>query len=123
VFFLGTLVLSSSFVQDQVADFPCECEYYAYAADVKDMEFVCLLICDLSVLGIDLPNIPTLLVDCAPAFAVANGHSTRSRSSRTKYTDVKVWLCRNYVSWKEIQLAYVPTAQQIADFFHRAAWA
>jgi hypothetical protein len=86
------------------------------------MEFVCLLICDLRALGIDLPNIPTLLVDCAPAFAVANGHSTRSRSSKTKYTDVKVWLRRNYVSWKEIQLAYVPTAL-LGDFFHQAAWA
>ena len=37
VFFLGTLVLSCSFVQDQVADSSCECEYNAYSAGVKDM--------------------------------------------------------------------------------------
>jgi hypothetical protein len=114
VFFLGTLVLSRSFVQDQVADSSCECEYYAYSAGVKDMEYVRLLIRDLSALGIDLPVIPTLLVDCAPAIAVANGASTRSR---TKHIDFKVWLCRDYVSRKVIQLTYVPTAQQIADFF------
>ena len=47
VFFLGTLVLSRSFVQDQVADSSCECEYYAYSAGVKDMEYVRLLIRDL----------------------------------------------------------------------------
>jgi hypothetical protein len=68
---LGTLVLSSSFVQDQVADSSCECEYYAYSAGVNDMEYVRLLIRDLSAIGIDLPVIPTLLVDCAPAIAVA----------------------------------------------------
>jgi hypothetical protein len=110
VFFLGTLVLSCSFVQDQVVDSSCECEYYAYSAGVKDMEYVR----DLSALGIDLPVIPTLLVDCAPAIAVANGASTRSR---TKHIDFKVWFCRDYVSRKVIQLTYVPTAQQIADFF------
>jgi hypothetical protein len=114
VFFLGHLVLSRSFVQDQVADSSCECKYYAYATGVKDMEYVRLLIRDLSALGIDLPVIPTLLVDCAPAIAVANGASTRSR---TRHIDFKVWLCRDYVSRKIIQLTYVPTAQQIADFF------
>jgi hypothetical protein len=114
VFFLGHLVLSSSFVQDQVADSSCECKYYAYATGVKDMEYVRLLIRDLSALGIDLPVIPTLLVDCAPAIAVANGASTRSR---TRHNDFKVWLCPDYVSRKVIQLTYVPTAQQIADFF------
>jgi hypothetical protein len=53
-----------SFVQEhwQVADSSCECEYYAYSAGVKDMEYVCLLIRDLSALGIDLPDIPTLLI-------------------------------------------------------------
>jgi hypothetical protein len=76
VFFLGTLVLSRSFVQDQVADSSCECEHYAYSAGVKDMEYVRLLIRYLNELGIDLPVIPTLLVDCAPAIAVANGAST-----------------------------------------------
>jgi hypothetical protein len=89
VFFLGTLVLSRSFVQDQVADSSCECEYYAYSAGVK-VEYVRLLTRDLSVLGIDLPDIPTFLIDCAPAIAVANGASTRSR---TKHIDFKVWLC------------------------------
>jgi hypothetical protein len=78
------------------------------------MEYVSLLIRDLSALGIHLPVIPTLLVDCAPAIAVANGASTRSR---TRHIDFKVWLCRDYVSQKVIQLTYVPTAQQIADFF------
>ena len=55
-------------------------KYYAYATGVKDMEYVRLLIRDLSALGIDLPVIPTLLVDCAPAIAVANGASTKSRT-------------------------------------------
>jgi hypothetical protein len=109
-----TLVLSRSFVQDQVADSSCECEYYAYSAGVKDMESVCLLIRDLCALGVDLPEIPTLFVDCEPAIAAANGASTRSR---TKHIDFKVWLCRDYVGRKVVQLTYVPTAQQIEDFF------
>ena len=114
VFFLGTLVLSRSFVQDQVADSSCECEYYAYSAGVKDMESVRLLIRDLCPFGVDLPEIPTLFVDCEPVIAVANGASTRSC---TKHIDFKVWLCRDYVGRKVVQLTYVPTAMQIADFF------
>ena len=45
---------------------------------------------------------------------MANGASTRSR---TRHNDFKVWLCPDYVSRKVIQFTYVPTAQQIADFF------
>jgi hypothetical protein len=71
VFFLGTLVLSRSFVQDQVADSSCECEYYAYSTGVKDMEYVRLLIRDLAGLSLGLPAIPTMYVDCEPAIAVA----------------------------------------------------
>ena len=83
-------------------------------AGVKDMESIRLLIRDLSALGIDLPETPTLFVDCEPAIAVANGASTRSR---TKHIDFKIWLCRDYVARRVVQLTYVPTAQQIADFF------
>ena len=75
------------------------------------------MIRDLSALGIVLPDIASLLVDCAHAIAVANGASRPSTRSRTKHIDFKVWLCRGYVSPKVIQLAYIPTAQQIADFF------
>ena len=114
VFFLGTLVLSRSFVQDQVADSSCECEYYAYSTGVKDMEYVRLLIRDLAGLGLDLPAIPTMYVDCEPAIAVAKGASTRSR---TKHIDFKIWLCRDYVRRELVQLVYVPTDLQIADFF------
>ena len=114
IFFLGTLVLSRSFVQDQVADSSCDCEYYAYSTGVKDMESVHLLIRDLLPMGLVLPDIPVLHVDCEPAIAVANGGSTRSR---TKHIDFKIWLCRDYVARKLVQLVYVPTDQQIADFF------
>jgi hypothetical protein len=77
------------------------------------MEYVRLLICDLHALGLELPAIPTLFVDCEPAIAVAKGGSTRSR---TKHIDFKIWLCRDYVSRERVQLVYVPTFQQIADF-------
>ena len=83
-------------------------------AGVKDMESVRLLIRDLCPFGVDLPEIPTLFVDCEPVIAVANGASTRSC---TKHIDFKVWLCRDYVGRKVVQLTYVPTAMQIADFF------
>ena len=114
VFFLGTLVLSRSFVQAQVADSSCECEYYAYSTAVKDMEYVRLLIRDLAGLGLELPTIPTLYADCEPAIAVAKGVSTRSR---TKHIDFKIWLCRDYVRRELVQLVYMPTDLQIADFF------
>ena len=116
IFFLGTLVLSRSFVQDQVADSSCECEYYVYSTGVKDMESVRLLIRDLLPMGLVLPDIPVLHVDCEPAIAVANGGSTRSRTKHW-HIDFKIWLCRDYVARKLVQLVYVPTDQQIADFF------
>ena len=100
-----------------MADSSCECEDYAYSAGVKDMESVRLLIRDLCALGVDLPEIPTLFVDCEPAIAVANGASTRSR---TKHIDFKVWLCRDYVGRKVVQHTY-STAD--SGFFHQAAGA
>ena len=78
------------------------------------MEYVRLLIRDLAGLGLDLPTIPTLYADCEPAIAVAKGASTRSR---TKHIDFKIWLCRDYVRRELVQLVYVPTDLQIADFF------
>jgi len=85
-----------------------------YSAGVKDMEYVRLLIRDLAGLGLDLPTIPTLYADCEPAIAVAKGASTRSR---TRHIDFEIWLCRDYVRRELVQLVYVPTDLQIADFF------
>ena len=103
-------------MQDQVADSSCECEYYAYSTGVKDMEYVRLLIRDLAGLGLDLPAIPTMYVDCEPAIAVAKDASTRS-CTNLKYIDFKIWLCRDYVCPGLVQLVYVPTDLQIANFF------
>ena len=94
-----------------------------YSTGVKDTESVRLLTSDLLPMGLELPDIPVLHVDCEPAIAVANGGSTRSR---TKNIDFKIWLCRDYVARKLVRLIYVPMNQQIADFFHQAdcrAWA
>ena len=85
-----------------------------YSAGVKDMEYVRLLIRDLAGLGLDLPTIPTLYADCEPAIAVAKGAFTRSR---TKHIDFEIWLCRDYVRRELVQLVYVPTDLQIANFF------
>ena len=73
---------------------------------MKDKESVRLLIRELLPMGLELPDIPVLHVDCELAVAVANGGTTLSR---TKHTDFKIWLCRGYVARKLVQLIYVPT--------------
>ncbi len=52
VFAWGTLLLSHSFVQDQVSASSCEAEYHASSA-VKDLEYVRLLPHDLRLLPDD----------------------------------------------------------------------
>ena len=44
VFAFGTLLLTRSFVQDQVAASSCESEYYSYSTAVKDLEYLRLLL-------------------------------------------------------------------------------
>ena len=64
---------------------------------ILQVESVQLLISDLLPMGLELPDIPVLDVDCEPAVAVANNGSTRFR---TKHIDFKIWLCREHVAQK-----------------------
>ncbi len=69
---MGTLLLSRSFVQNQVSASSCEAEYYAYSTAVKYLEYVRLLLRDLSLFPDDASP-PTMLVDSEPAMAMSQG--------------------------------------------------
>jgi hypothetical protein len=62
MFAFGTLLLSRSFVQDQVSASSCEAEYYAYSSAVKDLEYVRLLLRDLRLFLMTLLLLPCLLI-------------------------------------------------------------
>ena len=113
VFAFGTLLLARSFVQDQVSASSCEAEYYAYSSAVKDLEYVRLLLRDL-LLFPDDASPPSMLVDSAPAMAISQGPTNRSR---TKHIDFTIALARDYLRRGRAVMEHCPTAEQIADMW------
>jgi hypothetical protein len=113
VFAFGTLLLSRSFVQDQVAASSAEAEYYSYSSAAKDLEYVRLLLRDLRVFPDDASP-PTMLVDSEPAMAMSQGPTHRSR---TKHIDFTKALARDYVQRGRMAMEHCPTAEQVADMW------
>ncbi len=91
VFAFGTLLLARSFIQDQVSASSCEAEYYSYSSAVNDREYVTLLLSDL--FPVDASP-PSMLVDSAPAMAISQGPTNRSR---IKHIDFTMALARDYI--------------------------
>ena len=113
VFAFGTLLLTRSFVQDQVAASSCESEYYSYSTAVKDLEYLRLLLRDLLIFPDDAPA-PTMFVDSEPAMAISQGPTHRSR---TKHIDFTKALLRDYVQRGRVVPEHCPTDSQIADIW------
>ncbi len=103
---MGTLLLSRTFVQDQVSASSCEAEYYAYSPAVKDLEYVRLLLRDLSLFTDDAYP-PIILVDSEPAMAMSQGPTHRSR---TKHFDFTMALARDYIQRGRAVMEHCPTA-------------
>ena len=80
IFCFGTLILSRSFVQDQVAASSCEAEYFAYSSGVKDVNYTRFFLKDLLIFDKDTVA-PTMLVDSEPAITVAQGPSQHSHKA------------------------------------------
>jgi hypothetical protein len=91
----------------------CEAEYYSYSSAVKDLEYVRLLLCGL-LLFPDDASPPSMLVDSAPAMAISQGPTNRSR---TKHIDFSEALARDYIQRGQAVMEHCPTAEQIADMW------
>ena len=111
VFAFGTLLLARSFVQYQVSASSCEAEYYSYSSAVNDREYVTLLLSDL--FPVDASP-PSMLVDSAPAMAISQGPTNRSR---IKHIDFTMALARDYIQHRRAVMEHCPTAEQIADMW------
>ncbi len=72
--------------------------------------FVMLMVLDL----IFPPFQPSMLT--GPGIAVDKGAPERLR---TKHIEFEIWICRDYVCRESVQLVYVHTDLQIADFFRK----
>ena len=111
--FLGTVVLSRSYVQVQVAESSCESEYHVYSKGDQAMAYFRLLVRDLAVFGSQFPTIPPVCANYEAPMSVAQGFSTRSYS---KHIIFKIWLCWDYVHRGLVQFVRLPTDLQIVDF-------
>ena len=57
---------------------------------------------------------PSMLVDSAPAMAISQGPTNRSR---TKHIDFTMALARDYIQRGRAVMEHCPTAEQIADIW------
>jgi hypothetical protein len=113
VFVLDTLLLSRSFVQDQVSVLSCKAEYCACFSAVKDLEYGRLLLRDLCPFPDDAAP-PTMLADSEQVMAVSQGPTHRSRAEKIDFT---MALVRGYIQHGRAVMEICPTAEQMADMW------
>ncbi len=80
---------------------------------LSKIEYVRLLLRDL-LLFPDDESPPSMLVDSAPAMAISQGPTNRSR---TKHIDFTIALARDYLRRGRAVMEHCPTAEQIADMW------
>ena len=101
IFCLVILLLSRSFVQDQVATSFCETEYVAYSSGVKDVKYIRLLLIDLHIFYEGTVT-PTMLVGNKPAITVAQGPSQHSHPKHIDlllHCAVTMYAVAWYIGW------------------------
>jgi hypothetical protein len=111
IFYQNCPVSARSVVQDQVTFSSSESEYIAYSSACQEVESLRLLLRDM---GIVCTAVPIFRVDNQPAIRIAAATTSRSKS---RHIDYKVHLCRDFVTRGLIDLKYIATTDQLADFF------
>jgi hypothetical protein len=113
VFAFSTLLLASSFVQDQVVVSSAGDDCYASSSAVEDLEFLRHLLQGLHIFSDDISS-PTVLVDSLPAITMSQG---LTRFSHTKHIDFTKALVRDYVQRERVVINHCSTDEQIADMW------
>eukprot|EP00963_Diacronema_lutheri_P009628 scaffold869_cov399-Pavlova_lutheri.AAC.1 len=111
--FAGSLISWQTKLQKTVATSTTEAEYMAAAAAAKEALYLKKILEDIG-MG---PNCITIHCDNQGAVNLTKNALTLSR---TKHVDIAHHFVRNRVSRGEIQLKYIHTSDQLADFLTKA---
>jgi hypothetical protein len=100
--------------QTVVALSTCEAELYAEAAAIQEVQWIRGALAEL---GLNAPGASMISGDNQSTITISkNGVKTE----RTKHVDVKYHFVTNAINDQQIELQWVPTAQQQADIFTKA---